>query len=119
MSGRRRTDAERLEELAGRKRAIDARMQAIRARAENRRRREDTRRKVLAGALVLHRAEGDGDTARRLRAWLARELPGFVRERDMRLFDGILTAGEEGGRDAEGKGGAEEGNRGTDPEGTA
>ena len=53
----------------------------------------------------------------RLRAWLAKELPGFVRERDLRLFHGILgTAGEEGGgreEGREGKGEAEEGNRGT------
>ncbi len=79
--GRRRTDGERLEELAERKRAI-------RARTEQRRRKEDTRRKILLGAWILHEMERSG-TGGRLRKWAARRLPGFVRERDRHLFDGI------------------------------
>jgi len=87
-AGGRRTDSERLGELADRKRAIEARMQAIRARAERRRRKEDTRRKVLLGAWILHEME-DRENGGRLRAWAAGRLPGFVRDRDRHLFEGI------------------------------
>ncbi len=107
--GRRRTDGERLEELAERKKAIEARMQAIRARTEQRRRKEDTRRKILLGALILHEMENPG-TGGRLRGWAARRLPGFVRERDRHLFEGIgldIDWGEPGKTDADGKEGAE------------
>ena len=112
VSGRRRTDAERLGELAGRKRAIDARMQAIRARAEQRRRKEDTRRKILLGAWILREMDGP-EAGERLRKWAARRLPGFVQERDRHLFDGIgLDIRWDGPETPDGEGGA-------DTEGTA
>jgi hypothetical protein len=53
----------------------------------------DTRRKVLIGALVLHRLEnGDhASSSRPFLEWLQRELPKFlVREGDRELFDDLL-----------------------------
>ncbi len=43
-------------------------------------RANDTRRKVLLGALVLHRLENgkDEEFSRRLGEWLKRELPDFL-----------------------------------------
>ena len=82
----RRSDSERLEELQERKKAIEARMQAIRARTEQKKRKEDTRRKILLGALVLHRIENDSQRGPGILKWLREELPGFVGERDRHLF---------------------------------
>ena len=53
----------------------------------------DTRRKILIGALVLHRLENAKDPAfsMRLRDWLCAELPEFLtRKGDSQLFDDIL-----------------------------
>lgn len=73
---------------------LDERKRALKARLGKQERREDTRRKVLIGALVLHRLEHsrDGEFTRRLREWLARELPGFlIRDGDQALFVDLLT----------------------------
>ena len=51
------------------------------------------RRKVLLGALVLHRLEAskDEEFSRRLGDWLRRELPGFLtRDTDKELFADLL-----------------------------
>jgi hypothetical protein len=84
----RKTIEQRLAELEQQKRTLKARLsQQERAR--------DTRRKVLLGALVLHRLENgkDEEFSRRLREWLKRELPGFLtRESDKELFDDLLGA---------------------------
>lgn len=72
---------------------LDERKRALKARLGKQERREDTRRKVLIGALVLHRLEHsrDAEFTRRLREWLVRELPGFlVREGDQALFSDLL-----------------------------
>lgn len=71
---------------------LDARRAALKARLNNQNRADDTRRKVLLGALVLHRLEeGHDDFSRSLQGWLQRELPGFLtRERDAVLFDDLL-----------------------------
>ena len=56
-------------------------------------RTHDTRRKVLLGALVLHRLEAskDEEFSRRLGDWLRRELPGFLtRDADKDLFADLL-----------------------------
>ena len=56
-------------------------------------RAHDTRRKVLLGALVLHRlgASKDEEFSRRLGDWLRRELPGFLtRDVDKELFADLL-----------------------------
>lgn len=82
----RKTLEQRIAELEVRKKTLQARL-GKRARAE------DTRRKVLLGALVLHRLENsnDADFTRRLGDWLRRELPGFLtRDGDKALFDDIL-----------------------------
>lgn len=73
---------------------LDERKRALKARLGKQERREDTRRKILLGALVLHRLEHcrDGEFTRRLRGWLVRELPGFlVREGDQALFSDLLN----------------------------
>ena len=82
----RKTLEQRIAELEVRKKTLQARL-------GKRERAEDTRRKVLLGALVLHRLENsnDADFTRRLGDWLRRELPGFLtRDGDKALFADIL-----------------------------
>lgn len=83
---------------------LDERKKALKARLGKQERAQDTRRKVLLGALVLHRLENsnDPDFSRRLLDWLRKELPGFLtRDGDKVLFDDILlpkTQGEDRGQ---------------------
>ena len=68
---------------------LDAQRAALKARLGKQERANDTRRKVLLGALVLHRLEHgkDEEFARRLGEWLKRELPDFLtRPGDKELF---------------------------------
>ncbi|PPJ46399.1 mobilization protein [Rhizobium sp. KAs_5_22] len=72
---------------------LEARKQVLVARLAKQERAHDTRRKILIGALVLHRLKqsGDAELSRRLGDWLRAELPGFLtREGDRALFAGIL-----------------------------
>ena len=81
----RRSIEQRLAEL-------DAQRAALKARISKQDRANDTRRKVLLGALVLHRLEGGPDQfSRDLGDWLRRELPGFLtRDGDKELFADLL-----------------------------
>ena len=82
----RKTIEQRLAEL-------DAQRSSLKARLGKQERANDTRRKVLLGALVLHRLEGSGDPefTKRLGDWLRRELPGFLtRDVDRALFADLL-----------------------------
>jgi len=82
----RKTIEERLAQL-------DAQRTALKARLTKQERANDTRRKVLLGALVLHRLENanDPDFTNRLTAWLRKELPGFLtRTGDRELFADLL-----------------------------
>ena len=72
---------------------IEAQKKALQARLSKQERAHDTRRKVLLGALVLHRLEAskDEEFSRRLGDWLRRELPGFLtRDADKDLFADLL-----------------------------
>ena len=72
---------------------LDAQRAALKARLGKQERANDTRRKVLLGALVLHRLENsnDPDFTKRLGDWLRRELPGFLtRDGDKELFADLL-----------------------------
>ena len=71
---------------------LDAQRSALKARLSKQERANDTRRKVLLGALVLHRLEnGKADFTKRLGDWLRRELPGFLtRDGDKELFADLL-----------------------------
>jgi hypothetical protein len=70
---------------------LDAQRKTLQARLGKQERARDTRRKVLIGALVLHKIEKDPNEARRLGDWLRRELPGFLsREMDKALFADLL-----------------------------
>lgn len=86
---------------------IDAQRKTLKARLGKQERTEDTRRKVLLGALVLHRLDEDrdGEFSKRLSEWLRRELPGFLtRDADKELFADLLnqkTSGSNRGMDAE------------------
>lgn len=74
---------------------LDARKKTLQARLGKQERAADTRRKVLLGALVLHRLQnaGDAEFSKRLGDWLRRELPGFLtRESDKELFADLLIA---------------------------
>lgn len=82
----RKTIEQRLAEL-------DAQRATLKARLSKQERAIDTRRKVLLGALVLHRLESsnDPDFTRRLSDWLRRELPDFLtRDGDKELFADLL-----------------------------
>jgi hypothetical protein len=72
---------------------LDAQRSALKARLSKQDRANDTRRKVLLGALVLHRLENanDPEFTERLGDWLRRELPGFLtRDNDKALFADLL-----------------------------
>jgi len=72
---------------------LDAQKKALQARIGKQDRANDTRRKVLLGALVLHRLEnaGDAEFSKRLGDWLRRELPGFLtRDSDKALLADLL-----------------------------
>ena len=86
---------------------LDAQRSALKARLSKQERANDTRRKVLLGALVLHRLENsnDPDFTKRLGDWLRRELPGFLtRDGDKELFADLLGKAA----DAQAAGSAEE-----------
>jgi hypothetical protein len=72
---------------------LDAQRATLKARLAKQERANDTRRKVLLGALVLHRLENgkDEEFSRRLREWLKRELPDFLtRPGDKELFADLI-----------------------------
>ncbi|UXT00619.1 mobilization protein [Agrobacterium tumefaciens] len=82
----RKTIEQRLAEL-------EAQRSALKARLGKQERANDTRRKVLLGALVLHRLENanDPEFTKRLGDWLRRELPGFLtRDNDKVLFADLI-----------------------------
>ena len=86
---------------------LDAQRATLKARLSKQERANDTRRKVLLGALVLHRLENsnDPDFTKRLGDWLRRELPGFLtRDGDKELFADLLGKAA----DAQAAGSAEE-----------
>lgn len=72
---------------------IEARRQSLKARLGKQQRTEDTRRKILIGALVLHRLKHGKDAiSNNLSDWLRRELPGFLtRHGDKQLFVDLLN----------------------------
>ena len=83
----KRTIEERLAQL-------DAQRKTLQSRLGKQERARDTRRKILLGALVLHRLEHsrDGEFPKRLGDWLRRELPGFLtRDDDKLLFTDLLN----------------------------
>ncbi|MGO7762514.1 mobilization protein [Rhizobium ruizarguesonis] len=86
MTVARKTIGERLAQL-------EAQRKTLQIRLSKQERAIDTRRKVLIGALVLHRLENDRDMqiGGGLAEWLRRELPKFLtRDGDRDLFDDLL-----------------------------
>jgi hypothetical protein len=84
----RRTIEQRLAQL-------DAQKKTLQARLGKQDRARDTRRKVLLGALVLHRSQTDtaDPSSAWLRTWLASELPTFLaRDMDKLLLSDLMTA---------------------------
>lgn len=71
---------------------LEAQRTALKARLGKQERANDTRRKVLLGALVLHRLETGHDAfSKNLADWLRRELPSFLtRDNDKALFSDLL-----------------------------
>lgn len=83
----RKTIEQRLAEL-------EAQTKTLKARLSKQERAKDTRRKILLGALVLHRLDDNGNEefSRRLTNWLRTELPDFLtRDIDRALFEDILS----------------------------
>ena len=86
----RRSIAERLAQL-------EAQRKSLQTKLGKQERAKDTRRKILLGALVLHRLEKGQDAFSKdqLPDWLRRELPGFItRDDDAALFPDLI--GESG-----------------------
>ncbi|NEI31743.1 mobilization protein [Rhizobium ruizarguesonis] len=86
MAVARKTIGERLAQL-------EAQRKTLQIRLSKQERAIDTRRKVLIGALVLHRLEHDREVhiGGGLAAWLRSELPKFLtRDGDRDLFDDLL-----------------------------
>ncbi len=81
----RKSIEERLAQLEAQRKSLKSRLGKVE-------RAKDTRRKVLLGALVLHRLEsGKDEFSRDLANWLRRELPAFLtRDGDKELFDDLL-----------------------------
>lgn len=81
---------------------LEAQKKTLKARLGKQERTRDTRRKVLLGALVLHRLENanDQEFTRRLSDWLRRELPDFLtRDADKELFADLIGAKAENQKD--------------------
>ncbi len=78
---------------------LDAQRATLKARLSKQERANDTRRKVLLGALVLHRLEtGKDEFSQNLGDWLRRELPDFLtRPGDKELFADLLKPPAAGG----------------------
>ena len=72
---------------------LEARRKTLQIRLSKQERSIDTRRKVLIGALILHRLTNrDVQISGGLATWLRSELPKFlVRDADRQLFDDLLT----------------------------
>ena len=72
---------------------LDAQRKTLQTRLGKQERTMDTRRKILLGALVLHRLDdGKREFDIALREWLGRELPGFLtRDDDKALFTDLLA----------------------------
>jgi hypothetical protein len=86
MAMARKSIGERLAQL-------EAQRKTLQIRLSKQERAIDTRRKVLLGALVLHRLANDRDVqfAGGIAEWLRRELPKFLtRDGDRDLFDDLL-----------------------------
>lgn len=82
----RRSIAERLAQL-------EAQRKSLQTKLGKQERARDTRRKILLGALVLHRLEKGQDAFSKdqLPDWLRRELPGFItRDDDAALFPDLM-----------------------------
>ncbi|MDD2703738.1 MAG: mobilization protein [Acidocella sp.] len=73
---------------------LEAQRQTLKARLSKQERAKDTRRKILLGALLLHRLGEDNRAFdHTLKEWLQRELPGFLtRADDKALFADLLAA---------------------------
>jgi len=76
-------EVDRLEKLRQQREKIAARIRREEAKQRDKERKTDTRRKILAGALVLERAESDPAFKTELYQWLGRFL---VRDDDRALF---------------------------------
>jgi hypothetical protein len=88
---------------------LEARKKTLVARLGRQERVRDTRRKILLGALVLHRLEQSNNRAfaERLRLWLRAELTGFlIRDGDRLLFDDLLNSLPSSNADRNGEGSA-------------
>jgi hypothetical protein len=72
---------------------LEAQRKTLQIRLSKQERTIDTRRKVLIGALILHRLTNrDVQISGGLATWLRSELPKFlVRDADRQLFDDLLT----------------------------
>lgn len=72
---------------------LEAQRKTLQSKLGKQERAKDTRRKVLLGALVLHRLEkGQDEFSKKLGDWLNKELPGFLtRDDDKALFADLVS----------------------------
>lgn len=74
--------------------ALEARAASLKARKKKADRAEETRRKILLGAWILHTIDTQTGISEKLLAFLAKELPGFLkRDSDKALFAALLSEG--------------------------
>jgi len=88
----RKSDIERAEALRQQRAKIERKLAVIEAAQRKRARAEDTRRKVLAGAMLLHKAESNPD----FQTDLLRQLDGFLVRPDDRALFGLPPKPETG-----------------------
>jgi hypothetical protein len=86
--------------IADRLAQLEAQRKNLQSKLGKQERAKDTRRKVLLGALVLHRLEkGQDEFSKKLGDWLNKELPSFLsRDDDRALFADMLDASRRGPR---------------------
>jgi hypothetical protein len=79
--------------IADRLAQLEAQRKNLQSKLGKQERAKDTRRKVLLGALVLHRLEkGQDEFSKKLGDWLNKELPGFLtRDDDKALFADLVS----------------------------
>ncbi len=72
---------------------LEAQRKTLQSKLGKQERAKDTRRKVLLGALVLHRLEkGQDEFSKKLGDWLNKELPSFLsRDDDKALFADLVS----------------------------
>ena len=89
----RSTIEERLAKLEEQKRQLEEQERALRARMSEGRRKIETRQRILLGAFLHYQLGRNDPSVQAIRAFVARELPGFLtKPRDREVMAEVLDA---------------------------